>query len=147
MGGFPGWRVGAGSTVLALGGGVTGDLAGFAAATYLRGVAWVAAPTSLLAMVDASLEGKTGADLPCGKNLVGAFHPPHLVLADPSALESLPEAELRSGLAEVVKAGVIGDEALFRLCASGWQAVMGALDRVVQRSMAGEGAPDPGRPV
>ena len=125
-----------GSTVLALGGGVTGDLAGFAAATYLRGVAWVAAPTSLLAMVDASLGGKTGADLPRGKNLVGAFHPPRLVLADPSALASLPEAELRSGLAEVVKAGVIGDEALFRLCASGWQAVMGALDRVVQRSMA-----------
>ena len=75
-----------GSTVVALGGGVTGDLAGFAAATYLRGVAWVAVPTSLLAMVDASLGGKTGADLPQGKNLVGAFHPPRLVLADPSAL-------------------------------------------------------------
>ena len=124
------------STVLALGGGVTGDLAGFAAATFLRGVAWVAAPTSLLAMVDASLGGKTGADLPRGKNLVGAFHPPRLVLADPTTLASLPEAELRSGLAEVVKAGVIGDEALFRLCAQGWDGVLEAMDNVVRRSMA-----------
>ena len=124
------------STVLALGGGVTGDLAGFAAATFLRGVAWVAVPTSLLAMVDASLGGKTGADLPRGKNLVGAFHPPRLVLADPTTLASVPEAELRSGLAEVVKAGVIGDEALFRLCAQGWDGVLEAMDYVVQRSMA-----------
>jgi 3-dehydroquinate synthase len=122
--------------VLALGGGVTGDLAGFAAATYLRGVAWVAAPTSLLGMVDASLGGKTGADLPRGKNLVGAFHPPRLVLADPSTLASLPEAEMRSGLAEVVKAGVIGDEALFRQCAEGWEAVMRSLESVVRHSMA-----------
>lgn len=124
------------STVLALGGGVTGDLAGFAAATFLRGVSWVAAPTSLLAMVDASLGGKTGADLPRGKNLVGAFHPPRLVLADPGTLASLPEVELRSGLAEVVKAGVIGDEALFRQCAAGWEAVMETLESVVRRSMA-----------
>jgi len=102
----------------------------------LRGVAWVAAPTSLLAMVDASLGGKTGADLPRGKNLVGAFHPPRVVLADPTTLASLPEAELRSGLAEVVKAGVIGDEALFRLCAQGWEAVLEALDTLVRRSMA-----------
>jgi 3-dehydroquinate synthase len=124
------------STVLALGGGVTGDLAGFAAATFLRGVAWVSVPTSLLAMVDASLGGKTGADLPRGKNLVGAFHAPRLVLADPMVLSSLPEAEMRSGLAEVVKAGVIGDEALFRLCAQGWKTVLEALDSVVRRSMA-----------
>jgi 3-dehydroquinate synthase len=105
-----------GSTVLAVGGGVVGDLAGFAAATYLRGMAWVAVPTSLLAMVDASLGGKTGADLPQGKNLVGAFHPPGLVAADPSALATLPEIELRSGMAEVVKAGLIGDPVLFDLC-------------------------------
>jgi shikimate kinase/3-dehydroquinate synthase len=124
------------STVLALGGGVTGDLAGFAAATFLRGVAWVAAPTSLLAMVDASLGGKTGADLLRGKNLVGAFHPPRLVLADATTLTSLPVAELRSGLAEVVKAGVIGDEALFRMCVAGWRAVIETLDLVVGRSMA-----------
>ena len=124
------------STVLALGGGVTGDLAGFASATYLRGVAWVAAPTSLLGMVDASLGGKTGADLPRGKNLVGVFHPPRLVLADTATLASLPEAEMRSGLAEVVKAGVIGDEVLFHRCAAGWKTVMGDLEALVRRSMA-----------
>jgi 3-dehydroquinate synthase len=124
------------STVLALGGGVTSDLAGFAAATFLRGVTWVAAPTSLLGMVDASLGGKTGADLPRGKNLVGAFHPPRLVLVDPATLASLPEVELRSGLAEAVKSGVIGDEALFRLCAAGWRSVMATLEDVVRRSMA-----------
>lgn len=101
------------STVLALGGGVVGDLAGFAAATFLRGVRWVAVPTTLLAMVDASLGGKTGVDLPQGKNLVGAFHPPALVLADPHVLRSLPMAELRAGMAEVVKAAVIGDGKLF----------------------------------
>ncbi|HUF37975.1 MAG TPA: 3-dehydroquinate synthase [Anaerolineales bacterium] len=101
------------STVVAAGGGVVCDLAGFAAATYLRGVAWVAAPTSLLAMVDASLGGKTGADLPQGKNLVGAFHPPSLVAADIDTLSTLPARELRNGLAEMVKAGVIGDPELF----------------------------------
>jgi shikimate kinase / 3-dehydroquinate synthase len=107
-----------GSTVIALGGGVVSDLAGFAAATYLRGVKWVALPTSLLGMVDASLGGKTGADLPQGKNLVGAFHPPSLVLADPDTLLTLPLPELRSGMAEVVKHGVIADPALFERCAS-----------------------------
>ncbi len=102
------------STVLALGGGVVGDLAGFAAATYLRGVHWANLPTTLLAMVDAALGGKTGADLPGGKNLVGAFHAPSLVLADPAVLRTLPEAEIRSGMAEVVKHGVIGDPALLQ---------------------------------
>lgn len=125
-----------GSTVIALGGGVVGDLAGFAAATYLRGVPWVAAPASLLAMVDASLGGKTGADLPRGKNLIGAFHPPSLVLADPLVLSSLPEVELRNGLAEVVKHGVIADPALFELCSRGWQAVQDHLDEIVRRAMA-----------
>ncbi len=95
------------STVIGLGGGVVGDLAGFAAATWLRGVPWVAAPTSLLAMVDASMGGKTGADLPIGKNLIGAFHPPRLVLADPEVLATLPEVEFVNGMAEVVKHGVI----------------------------------------
>jgi shikimate kinase/3-dehydroquinate synthase len=124
------------STVIALGGGVVSDLAGFAAATYLRGVSWVAVPTSLLAMVDASLGGKTGFDLPWGKNLVGAFHPPRLVLADPLLLYTLPEVELRSGMAEVVKHGVINDPELFSLCANDWEAVHTNLDEIVRRGMA-----------
>jgi 3-dehydroquinate synthase len=103
------------STVVALGGGVTGDLAGYAAASYLRGAAWVGLPTTLLAMADSSLGGKTGFDLPQGKNLIGAFHPPHLVLADPETLASLPQRELRSGLGEVVKAGLIADKGLFKM--------------------------------
>jgi len=107
------------SSVIALGGGVTTDIAGFAAATYLRGVTWVCAPTSLLGMVDAGLGGKTGIDLPEGKNLAGAFHAPALVWIDPQALESLPLPEVRNGMAEVVKHGAIGDAALFAVCASG----------------------------
>jgi 3-dehydroquinate synthase len=124
-----------GSMVVALGGGVVGDLAGFAAATYLRGVKWVVMPTSLLAMVDASLGGKTGVDLPRGKNLVGAFHPPAAVLTDPDALKTLPAEEFRSGLAEVVKHGVIGDPQLFSLCANGWAAIHSEVDEVVRRAM------------
>ena len=124
------------STVVALGGGVVGDLAGFAAATYLRGIPWVVLPTSLLAMTDSSLGGKTGADLPQGKNLIGAFYPPKLVWADPQVLETLPEVEFQSGLAEVVKAGIIADQDLFALCAQGWQAVNAQRDRLVCRSMA-----------
>jgi 3-dehydroquinate synthase len=125
-----------GSTVVAMGGGVVGDLAGFAAATYLRGVSWVSLPTSLLAMVDASLGGKTGADLPQGKNLVGAFHAPELVLTDPKTLDSLPEVELRSGMAEVIKAGIIGDPNLFEMCAQGWQAIGSHWDEIIPRAMA-----------
>ena len=104
------------STVVSLGGGMTSDLAGFAAATFMRGCDWVALPTSLLAMVDASMGGKTGFDLPEGKNLVGSFHPPRLVLADPETLASLPIRELRSGMAEVLKHGIIADPELFELC-------------------------------
>lgn len=100
-------------TVLALGGGVVGDMAGFAAATYLRGVPLVQAPTTLLAMVDASVGGKVAVDHPAGKNLVGAFKQPESVIADPDALSTLPPRELASGLAEVVKAGLIGDPNLF----------------------------------
>lgn len=99
--------------VVALGGGVVGDMTGFAAATYLRGVPFVQVPTSLLSMVDASVGGKTGVDLPQGKNLVGAFKQPHLVIIDPDVLESLPAVEFRSGLAEVIKHGIIGDPDLF----------------------------------
>jgi len=101
------------STLLALGGGVVSDLAGFAAATFLRGIKWAAASTTLLGMVDASLGGKTGIDLPQGKNLVGAFYPPTLVLADPDVLDTLPEVERRNGLAETLKHAVLASPLLF----------------------------------
>ncbi|HSG17111.1 MAG TPA: 3-dehydroquinate synthase [Anaerolineae bacterium] len=97
-------------TVVALGGGVVGDMAGFAAATYLRGVEFVQCPTTVLAMVDASVGGKTGVDLPQGKNLVGAFKQPLAVVADLEALDSLPAAEYKAGLAEVVKHGLISGQ-------------------------------------
>ncbi len=100
-------------TVLSLGGGVTGDVAGFAAATFMRGVRFVQVPTTLLAMVDASVGAKTGVDLPQGKNLVGAFKQPELVAIDPAVLATLPAEDLRSGMAEVIKHGIIGDPALF----------------------------------
>ncbi|MBK9207324.1 MAG: 3-dehydroquinate synthase [Anaerolineales bacterium] len=124
------------STVIALGGGVVGDMAGFAASTYMRGVAWVGVPTTLLSMVDASLGGKTGFDLPEGKNLIGAFYPPKLVLADPQLLGTLPEAELISGMAEVVKHGIISDPELFKLCLRGLDWVKNNLEEVVKRAMA-----------
>ena len=104
------------STILGLGGGVVTDMAGFAAATYLRGIRWVSLPTSLLGMVDASLGGKTGIDLERGKNLVGSFHSPALVLADPNVLSTLPISEIRSGLAETIKHGVIADPILYADC-------------------------------
>jgi 3-dehydroquinate synthase len=100
-------------TVVALGGGVVGDMAGFAAATYMRGVDFVQCPTSLLAMVDASVGAKTGVDLPQGKNLVGAFKQPRAVLADISTLQTLPPEEFASGIAEVVKHGLIANPDLF----------------------------------
>lgn len=99
-------------TVLALGGGVVGDTAGFAAATYMRGVRLIQMPTSLLAMVDSSVGGKVGVDLPQGKNLVGAFKQPDLVLIDPEVLRTLPDREWRCGLAEVIKHGLLADEKL-----------------------------------
>ncbi|MEZ4619815.1 MAG: 3-dehydroquinate synthase [Caldilineaceae bacterium] len=102
------------SPVISLGGGVIGDMAGFAAASYLRGVPFVQIPTSLLAMVDASVGGKTGVDLPQGKNLVGAFKQPSLVIIDTAVMRTLPAAEFRSGLAEVIKHGIIGAPELFR---------------------------------
>ncbi|MEA3239339.1 MAG: 3-dehydroquinate synthase [Candidatus Bipolaricaulota bacterium] len=100
-------------TVVSLGGGVTGDIAGFAAATFMRGVKFAQVPTTFLAMIDASVGGKTGVDLPKGKNLVGAFKQPSLVLIDPSVLSTLPIEELRNGAAEAIKHGVISDPALF----------------------------------
>ena len=124
------------STLAALGGGVTTDLGGYAAAAYMRGIPWVALPTSLLGMVDASIGGKTGLDLLNGKNIVGAFHPPRAVLIDPDFLGSLPQAEFNNGMAEVIKAAIIGDEELFSLCSHGPEAVMGALHEVIARAIA-----------
>lgn len=122
--------------VVALGGGVIGDLAGLAAATYLRGVRFVQIPTTLLAQVDSSVGGKVAVDLPQGKNLVGAFWQPSLVLCDPDTLETLTPEYWRDGLGEVVKYGCIGDEALFRLledCAPrGREGVMDHIDEILR---------------
>jgi 3-dehydroquinate synthase len=114
------------STIIALGGGVIGDLAGFVAATFMRGIPYVQVPTTLLAMVDASIGGKTGVDTAAGKNLVGAFHQPAAVLADPETLATLPIPHLRAGLAEVIKHGVIADEMYF-------ERVVECLPRVLDR--------------
>lgn len=105
--------VGRDGLIVALGGGVTGDLAGFVAATYMRGLPWVVVPTSLLAMLDSSVGGKTAVDTPDGKNLVGAFHHPRLVIVDPDLLATLPPEHLRAGLAEGVKIAAIRDVELF----------------------------------
>ncbi|MEX2544414.1 MAG: 3-dehydroquinate synthase [Phycisphaeraceae bacterium] len=101
------------SPLVALGGGITGDTAGFAAATYLRGIPLIQVPTTLLAMVDASIGGKTGVNVPQGKNLIGAFHQPRRVIIDPDTLDTLPARELRAGLAECVKHAIIRDARLF----------------------------------
>ncbi len=107
------YRLERSSTMLALGGGVIGDMTGFAAATWLRGINFIQVPTSLLAMVDASVGGKTGVNHPLGKNLIGAFYQPKLVLIDPEVLKTLPEREFRAGMAEVIKYGIIWDRDLF----------------------------------
>jgi 3-dehydroquinate synthase len=114
------------TTILALGGGVIGDLAGFVAATYMRGIPFVQLPTTLLAMIDASIGGKTGVDTPVGKNLVGAFHQPRAVIADASVLASLPANHLRSGIAEAVKHGAIAD-------AHYYETVDGMLPSILER--------------
>jgi len=101
------------STLVALGGGVIGDMTGFGAATWLRGINFVQVPTTLLAMVDAAIGGKTGVNHPQGKNLIGAFYQPKLVLIDPLVLKTLPEREFKAGMAEVIKYGIIWDEKLF----------------------------------
>ncbi|MBE7020754.1 MAG: 3-dehydroquinate synthase [Ruminococcaceae bacterium] len=102
-------------TILAFGGGVTGDISGFVAATYLRGVDYIQVPTTLLSMVDSSIGGKTGVDLKYGKNLVGAFKQPRLVIADTNLLKTLPELQLASGMAEIIKAGLIRDNKLIEI--------------------------------
>ena len=101
-------------TLVGLGGGVVGDITGFAAATYQRGVHFIQIPTTLLALVDSAVGGKTGVNHPCGKNMIGAFHQPRCVLADTNALSTLPEREFRAGIAEVIKYGLIQDYAFFQ---------------------------------
>jgi 3-dehydroquinate synthase len=131
--------VGRDTALVAVGGGVTGDLAGFVAATWHRGVPVVQVPTTLLAMADAALGGKTAVDAPGGKNLIGAFHQPLAVWADVSTLATLPEDELRAGFAEVVKAAVIADSGLFRWLEESAGALLGrdgeALEHVVERCL------------
>ncbi|MBP3654627.1 MAG: 3-dehydroquinate synthase [Oscillospiraceae bacterium] len=117
-------------TIVALGGGVTGDLAGFAAATYQRGISYVQMPTTLLAAVDSSVGGKTAIDLPAGKNLAGAFYQPSLVLCDLDALATLPEDVFTDGCAEVIKYGVIWDAELFDLLGKG---IKDQLEEVIAR--------------
>ena len=119
------------TAVIALGGGVVGDLAGFAAAATLRGLPFVQIPTTLLAQVDSSVGGKTGINTRHGKNLLGAFHQPRMVIADTATLATLPARELRAGYAEIVKAGLIGDAAFFAWCEANGGAVIGG-ERAVQ---------------
>ena len=128
-----------GDLVVAFGGGVIGDLAGFAAAILRRGVRFVQIPTTLLAQVDSSVGGKTGIDTPQGKNLIGAFHQPSLVIADTDALRTLPAREMRAGYAEVAKYGLLGDAAFFAWLEQHWQSVFafdaGALTRAIETSV------------
>ncbi|HEY3268211.1 MAG TPA: 3-dehydroquinate synthase [Armatimonadota bacterium] len=128
------------SAVVALGGGVIGDLAGFAAATYLRGIDVVQVPTTLLAMVDSAIGGKTGVNLPIGKNLVGAFHQPRAVLVDPETLCSLPRRDVRSGLAEVIKYGVIAEPGLFAFLEANMGACLEADPSALARCIADSAA-------
>jgi 3-dehydroquinate synthase len=127
------------SLLIAVGGGVVGDVVGFAAASYLRGVALVQVPTTVVAQVDSAIGGKTGVNLPEGKNLVGAFYPPRLVLVDPGVLASLPEREFRGGLAEVIKYGVIADAKLFAFLEENMERILRrhswALEHVIRRSV------------
>lgn len=134
--GFLAAGLGRKSMVLALGGGVVTDLTGYAAASFMRGIFWGALPTSVLGMVDASLGGKTGINLPAGKNLVGAFYPPRFVLADVSTLQTLPEREWRGGLAEVVKHGVIADISLFEICGQGLEHIQQNSAAVISQAVA-----------
>jgi 3-dehydroquinate synthase len=132
-------QMGRDTAVVALGGGVVGDVAGFVAATYLRGIPYVQVPTTLLAMIDSSIGGKTGVDVPTGKNLLGAFHQPRLVVADLDTLGTLPAAQLVAGLAEAVKHGVIADVEYFEFLERQYGPILkrdtAALERVVQRSV------------
>jgi 3-dehydroquinate synthase len=116
--------IGRADHVVAVGGGVVGDVAGFAAALLKRGANWIAVPTSLIAQADSAIGGKTGVNARQGKNLIGAFHVPALVLVDPAALDTLPQAELTAGYAEVIKYGLIGDPDFFAWCESNGPALI-----------------------
>lgn len=129
-------RCGRDTSIVALGGGVVGDLAGFVAATFMRGVPFVQLPTSLLAMVDASVGGKVGVDTPAGKNLVGAFHQPRAVLIDPRVLRSLPAAHRRAGMAEVFKHGIIADAGYLERAIALAPAIVAGADDAVWESEA-----------
>ena len=124
------------AAIVAVGGGVVGDVAGFAAATYLRGITLVQVPTTLLAQVDSAIGGKVGVNLPTGKNLVGAFHPPALVACDPAVLSTLPAREFRAGLYEVVKYGVIATRSLFATVESKLDAIFDHEEEVMTRLVA-----------
>jgi 3-dehydroquinate synthase len=127
------------SGLISLGGGMVGDLTGFVAATYMRGIPYALAPTTLLAMVDASVGGKTGVNTPQGKNLIGAFHPPVAVIADPQTLVTLPDREYRGGLAEAVKHGLIAERSYFEWIESTAEDILrrdpAALAHLVRRSV------------
>jgi 3-dehydroquinate synthase len=129
--------------LVAVGGGVIGDVAGFVAASYSRGIGLVHIPTTLVAQVDSAIGGKTGVNLPEGKNLVGAFYPPKLVIGDPDLLRTLPAREFRSGIYEIIKYGVIGDTKLFRFLEANMDKLLhrdpGVLDFVIERSVAQKG--------
>lgn len=126
------------AAIIALGGGVIGDMAGFAASTYMRGIAFIQVPTTLLAQVDSSVGGKTGVNHPLGKNMIGTFYQPRLVWADVAALRTLPRDEFLAGIAEVIKYGVIWDEELFRFLEDRREDIMGlkeeALGYIIRRS-------------
>ena len=125
-----------GSTLIALGGGVIGDLAGFAAAVYMRGIAYVQIPTTLQAQVDASVGGKTAINHPKGKNLIGAFHQPKLVIIDVDTLKTLPQRDIRAGLIEVIKMGVIRDEPLFKMVEENLDALLNTEDATLIEMIA-----------
>ena len=133
-------RLGRDATLVALGGGVIGDLTGFAAATYQRGVSFVQVPTTLLAQVDSAVGGKTGVNHPLGKNMIGAFHQPRAVIADTATLRTLPPRELRAGVAEIIKYGLLGDAALFAWLEANVESLLkldaGALAHAIARSCA-----------
>ena len=126
--------MGRGDLVVAVGGGVVGDLAGFAAAVYMRGIAFINCPTTTLSQVDSSIGGKTAIDLAGAKNAVGAFHQPELVVIDPDTLSTLPPRHFANGLAEAVKAGLLGDEKLFALFEEGDAA--GHIEEILTRALA-----------
>jgi 3-dehydroquinate synthase len=142
--GLLGGRFGRDCTLIALGGGVVGDMAGFAAACYQRGVPFIQVPTTLLAQVDSSVGGKTGVNHPMGKNMIGAFHQPRAVIADTGSLNTLPDRELSAGLAEVIKYGLIRDPAFFDWIESHLSALLArnpeALAEAIRRSCKNKAA-------